>query len=378
MSDALVELVNGNKGSGKSYFGALRIYHALVQGRYVISNVSIEWDQLKKEAADRHGVELEDDQFFRLDETNVKDWEKHVKRGTRENHVLMVLDELHLFFKAHDWSKTRKTHESTLDLLTQMRKLHCDLVILIQDMDTLDKNFRRMTDVFWFLRNMGKWKIPLGPIKLSYPFNHQLQVAKPMERGVVQKTELVKKFHTYQKWVWGIYKSEALAKSLNVDYEVKEVKKLKKVEKKKKRLPLKYALPVVSMGLAVIILGWTRNGEQTPVGETLPEVQQKGAGDQLSPDKAEHSEIQPIKQIPQALKVSGCYKIGNRFSFIEVGKRWRTVPSSAVIWRGPKHFEYSGNLYSLKHEKKQDDRPSQMDRPGVNAVRSLNASEPGS
>jgi len=229
MADAFIEVYEGLLGGGKTYSVVRRLFMAACEGRTIITNIGIHWEQWKIEARERKQVELEDDQYVKLTPENVENFDKHVKRGTRETPVIMALDEIHLFFNARDWSQTNKNKRGILELLTQTRKINLHLILITPHRNNLDKQFVRMVQYYWRCRDLKKWDIPIGPLRIKYPFSQILQICTQSEN---ENVIVRKRYIPKEPWVFAIYSTADLAKNLDVGGEVVDKKHLKKIEKK--------------------------------------------------------------------------------------------------------------------------------------------------
>ncbi|HEX3799686.1 MAG TPA: zonular occludens toxin domain-containing protein [Verrucomicrobiae bacterium] len=96
-----------------------------------------------------------------------------------------IIDEVHLFFSARDWTKIGNRVEF---YMSQLRKLNDDLFLISQHPEKVDKNFRRNATEWIYLQNMGKARLWLGvslPRRFRFHTYFQMPVRndKPVNSG---------------------------------------------------------------------------------------------------------------------------------------------------------------------------------------------------
>lgn len=181
--------VVGKPGGGKSYYGVKQMVDEIVSGdRYVVSNIELNLPELRKFIHDEEkdpftlenpgGVkddidlssrvrvldDAETGQFWLYepgrDFTNrkkvpvgqrtleVPDFEDRAKRG-----CLYVIDEVHVHFGAREW---QHTGADCTFFLSQHRKLRCDVILITQHPDQVDKALRRLAQDYVMMRNLSR------------------------------------------------------------------------------------------------------------------------------------------------------------------------------------------------------------------------------
>ena len=339
MADAFIEVYEGLLGGGKTYSVVLRLFKAVVDGRTIITNIGIKWENWKKEARERYGVELEDDQYIKLTPENVGSFDKFVKRGTRQTPVIMALDEIHLFFNARDWNHTNKNCRNILELLTQARKINLHLILITQSRHNLDKQFVRMVQYFWRCKDMQKWDIPIGPLKLRYPLPQIFQGCVQAEN---EKVFVRKKFIPKEKWVFSLYETCDLAKNLDIGDDVVDKKQLKKVKSNAPwwRWP---ALLFFVVGVSALVVGCVHvfGSDDLPESSSSPDPQNT-----LSQTSDSQPPAETASEASPALRLKGIYSLGSEVCVLFDGHDWFRLPAKDVtftkdgmIWDG-EHYPY--------------------------------------
>jgi zona occludens toxin len=179
ITGAMIAVVTGPPGAGKTFYALRKIAEAADAGKPVATNVGLAENFPEKVAgrnlarhlvrgrraviADRIrrnvmvGSDL--DELFRLR-----------LPGREEGRGLMVLDE------ASDWLNARRWQEGNRDAVVQFftrhRKLGWDVLLLIQDFATIDRQVRSLFEYHVQLRNLRKARllpwlpIPASPVPL--------------------------------------------------------------------------------------------------------------------------------------------------------------------------------------------------------------------
>lgn len=158
----MIALVTGKLGGGKTLYCVGEILRHLAKGGLVCTNVDIVWPELCALAKKRHRVILQDTQLRELDLKNDESWHEHVpwsKKGVRAA-VLVVLDEIHLWFNSRDWATTHKRHRLMQDFLTQSRKAGVEIRFICQSSSNLDKQFRDQCEYEYFTRHVADIAVP--------------------------------------------------------------------------------------------------------------------------------------------------------------------------------------------------------------------------
>lgn len=155
-----VHLFTGTLGNGKTLSAMQKFFEwAWLKGGYVFTNVSVNWDECKKHAREVYGVELQDSQCVLLTHDQVAEFHNHVQRGTREVPVVLCVDECGKFFNSKAWNVGLKGKMTCSDFIRESRKLHVEIIFIVQNEERLDKSFREIMEYRWEFRAL-KW-IPI-------------------------------------------------------------------------------------------------------------------------------------------------------------------------------------------------------------------------
>ncbi|WOO39660.1 zonular occludens toxin domain-containing protein [Rubellicoccus peritrichatus] len=258
MPDAFIEIVTGSLGAGKTYSAVEKwVLPWLLKGAHVYTNVELKWTNIKEYVADKHGLELEDQQVWflggpgskdrGLDMPNIfesaggaKDFLQVVKAGTDEVPSLLVWDEVHLDFDADEHKSVDARKKEARTFMTQARKMNVHVCFISQSELNIDVKIRRMSLFIWFCRDMQKTKIPFFG---KYPFAHVLRICKDSHNETFIHT---REFSTKNTKIFSLYNSKAKFASLALEQaHTVKLKKVKKGKKKMIRLALFFGTPVV-------------------------------------------------------------------------------------------------------------------------------------
>lgn len=258
MADAFIEIVTGSLGAGKTYSAVEKwVLPWLLRGAHVYTNVELKWGNIKEYVANKHGLELEDQQIWflggpgskerELDMPNIfesaggaKDFLQVVKAGTDEVPSLLVWDEVHLDFDADEHKSVDARKKEARTFMTQARKMNVHVCFISQSELNIDVKIRRMSLFIWFCRDMQKTKIPFFG---KYPFAHILRICKDSHNETFIHT---REFSTKNTKIFSLYNSKAKFASLALEQaHTVKLKKVKKGKKKMIRLILFFGTPVV-------------------------------------------------------------------------------------------------------------------------------------
>ena len=117
---------------------------------------------------------------------------------------LFVIDEVHLYFAARDWTRIGNKVEA---YMSQLRKLNDDLFLVSQHPEKVDKNFRRNATEWIYLENMGKKRLFAGvtlPRRFRFHIYSQMPLRndKPSQSGWLQLED--KEFHRVYDTMAGV------------------------------------------------------------------------------------------------------------------------------------------------------------------------------
>jgi hypothetical protein len=121
---------------------------------------------------------LDDRQLIVLDDERVKDVQRHTP-----DECLIVLDELHLWFNARDWSQNGNTFREMINFLSQSRKYQNDLIFITQSEMKMDKQFRTDAAEIWRFRDLSQFRLP--GIGIHWPLQQIVQIQYDYDRKTV-------------------------------------------------------------------------------------------------------------------------------------------------------------------------------------------------
>lgn len=225
--NGLVEMFTGNKGGGKSYLAAERIYNRLRSGGWVYTNIEMHPDKID-EALAYEGLEFCPERLIHLG-GSIKDFHQKIARGSPSDLVDVVLDEVHLDI---DPKQRQGVPKEMLDIATLARKLDIDLVFISQSSMLLNKDFRRQVDRFCFCKNLGRWEV-MGVTPCPIPLF--IRIWQDTFNGEMRKSKT--DFAVRQQWICDLYNSDAMlgdyASQLG-SLKVLEANPLKRIPKRKR------------------------------------------------------------------------------------------------------------------------------------------------
>lgn len=241
----MICLVTGALRGGKtSYAVGLAVKH-IAKGGTVFTNVEFFPAEVAALIRKRNRVVMRPEQIRQIDLADNKDWNTRIEFGVMGSPVLIILDEIHLFFNSRDWAKTQKLHADMLAFLSQSGKCFVDIIFIAQVATTLEKQFRDQCELEYYCRSMKTIKIPiLGTL----PFNKMLLV----ERDKATDKALSRSLIPYDKEIWKCYNSFAfLDNSMRLaNSTVPRIERLK-LEK----VPLVSRSQCVALCLAALLVG---------------------------------------------------------------------------------------------------------------------------
>jgi hypothetical protein len=136
-----VHIVTGKLGSGKTLVTVGKIKDYLERGRKVATNLDLKLENLVN-------IRAKKTVCYRLPDIPTVDSFKGIKQGYdgpfQGDHAngLIVLDECALWLNSRAWND--KARKPLIDHFVHMRKLRWDVMIIIQDEEALDKQFRTL------------------------------------------------------------------------------------------------------------------------------------------------------------------------------------------------------------------------------------------
>ena len=197
-----IEITSGTLGGGKTYFEVDRMYQHVAAGGWAYTNIEI-YPQKFAEALARDGLEFDPKRLVFL-EGDPDRFHERISRGTADSQVLVVIDEAGLAFNARDWAKTDR---ALLTFNTLARKLDINLHYISQDIEDIDKQFRRKASKLWICRNLRHYRIG-GVVPFPIPIMVRICMDNTVKTG-----KAVREFAEpviRRQWICDLYNSDAL------------------------------------------------------------------------------------------------------------------------------------------------------------------------
>jgi hypothetical protein len=226
--ELMISLVTGKIGSGKTLYCVGMIIRHIAQGGTVYTNIRLNWVAVALIIVQRFRRIAERDQLRELDLAECEKWHDSIEWGSPGSPVLVVLDEIHLFFNARDWAKTSAIHRPMLSFLSQSRKTDTDVVFIAQVATTLEKQFRVQCEWEYYCRNIKDIHVPLFG---TLPLNRMLLVQKDVETDKATRRQILR----YDRGLWKCYDTRSF-----LDAQMREAEKnaVRIPRRKLKRAPL--------------------------------------------------------------------------------------------------------------------------------------------
>lgn len=209
-----VFVVTGNLGAGKTLVAASRIQKYLNEGRRVATNLDLWLDKMIDPNSKRA-------RCVRLPDIPTVESFKCIGRGYEGDKIdenkngLVVLDECALWLNSRDWND--KERKKLIDHFVHLRKLRWDLIILIQDIEALDKQFRalyaehtvycsrldryKIPYIGWILNLFLGSRIPMPRVHIgAVYYNAGKSISSKVENWVYRGTDLFEAYDTEQSF----------------------------------------------------------------------------------------------------------------------------------------------------------------------------------
>lgn len=221
-----IEVVNGTLGGGKTLLAVERMLDKLVQGGEVFTNVELYPDKIA-EAIGRRGYVFDPARLHVLPPTvNVQNIAGHLKRGTKDNLVMLVWDEASFDINAKEHQRLQSEFRS---LCILARKLDIHAILITQVFNDLDNQVRGKVQKQWMCRNLSSFRILWGLVPCPFPL---------MFRVCYHIGGFAKAQYSHTEIVWrsseamGLYNSDALLGPDAGKFEALEVANVRPLERK--------------------------------------------------------------------------------------------------------------------------------------------------
>lgn len=245
MAEGSLAFYCGALGSGKTSFAFEEALEHLLRGGTVVTNIKFYADVIARWMWLEHGLEFDPSRLIRM-EDGADVWTNAVK-GTEELATMLIIDEAHVEHNARAWDKTA---EAQILFNTMARKLKVKVVYITQDINNVDKQFRRMAQKIVYCRNLAHFKL-FGVI--GFPFNLFVRVPYICGPGVQPHKESPEV--TLRPLSWGMFDSHSLVGKAETTFSVLKAAETSPLKRKAK--PEKAVNPFLwatAAALATILL----------------------------------------------------------------------------------------------------------------------------
>jgi hypothetical protein len=176
----VIAVVTGPPGAGKTYYTVRTIAQAVLEGRYVATNVRLAEDWPERiigghiarfsprrrrrllEAWRRRVIYVESVGELARVRLGTKGWEKNL-----EGRGVVVFDEAGEALDSRAWNEDKERRKADNRFFRQHRKLGWDVYLVAQEADQIDNRTRGLAEYEVQLRNLRRWKLwglfPLAP-----------------------------------------------------------------------------------------------------------------------------------------------------------------------------------------------------------------------
>lgn len=200
--------VTGKLGSGKTLVAVSRIQKYLNQGRKVATNLDLNLEHCINPWSKNATV-------YRLPDVPTAEDFKVIGQGYEgkikddESNGLVVLDECAKWLNSRGWNDPNR--KKLIDYFIHLRKLRWDLIIIIQDVEALDKQFRDLyCEMIVYCSRTDRYNIPLIGGFLKFLNGGDRLPMPKIHVGTVMYNLGMGKSHKIESWVYrgtGLYKA---------------------------------------------------------------------------------------------------------------------------------------------------------------------------
>ncbi|MCW1921501.1 zonular occludens toxin domain-containing protein [Luteolibacter arcticus] len=195
----MIQLVTGDLGSGKTLYTSMLMFDALCQGRIVVTNIKVVWEEMALLAARLRGVVLDERQLIRVNPEEDRNWHRVIPWGSTVP-IEAYFDEIHLIYNARDWQKTGTENKGLVSFHSQSRKAKVNVTYIVQEKETMEKQFRALAE--YELAIVSSDHVPLGWIVKLFPRCFIVKVI-----SVKKGTLLGRRWRRYDKRFFRVYDS---------------------------------------------------------------------------------------------------------------------------------------------------------------------------
>ena len=216
----------GTPGSGKSYDAVRKVLDNLKAGKVVYTNIEgLDNDFCQEFIKIYTGL---DDYQLSRQLRHKTDQEMQYFWEYVENESLIVIDEVHKLFSNRSWQS--QANQKFADWMSTHRHIGCDLVLITQDIEKVEKHVRSLIEWTYFYRKVNFFGSLVSNKYLRYAYYGDDHNGQPVGKETC----------SYEKKVFRCYKSYASA-------DIKEQGIMQTVNVL--RHPVFYAIPVVLLGV---------------------------------------------------------------------------------------------------------------------------------
>lgn len=173
--------VTGNLGGGKTLSAVTLATNALARGYYIVSNVTLNMDELAAELGGYvrrlyHHFSFEDENFdpFALPTGS--------PRGTKGGkRVLVIMDECAEWIDQYSSVQSNPKIKKFLSWLRHSSKRSQDVILVVQRLDYLNKNIRLLISKWLIVDDLRVWRCPV--LKLPLPFMSGFVMQRVFDRN---------------------------------------------------------------------------------------------------------------------------------------------------------------------------------------------------
>lgn len=158
----MIKTITGKIGGGKTLYVVNEALAAFARGSHVMGNLHFKTDAVDRYLRKKYKRYFDAEKQFKFhDFESDSEFQKFCVQGTRDNPVMVICDEAHLFYPAHGHSKQDYQLEKLNSFLSQSRKVFIDLYFITQDQSLLYHRIKAQAEHRIHCIDMRKKRVPL-------------------------------------------------------------------------------------------------------------------------------------------------------------------------------------------------------------------------